>query len=439
MLVNIHHDNAREHNRLLVAGIAFIVSIALLIWLSIAIYNKEFERVTMVTVKADRAGLQLAKFGDVRVNGALVGQVREVTQDGEQAEIHIALKPSAAETIPSNVSVEILPTTLFGQKFVSFVQPDAPSGEPLTDGTVIPASRVETNVELSQVLADLFPLLRAVRPADLNATLNALATALEGRGEQLGATMDELGQYLDAIDEHLPTLRQDLVELADVADAYDIAAPDLLDTLDNVTVTSKTIVEKRRAFDVFFSDLGGLADTSTRILRDNEQNLVRVGQVTEPVLALLAEYSPEFPCLLKGAANYAPILSKTFEGDWVKQYIEFFNPQWRVFDERDTPRYGEVGHGPWCAGLPNFKVPGKHYSFDQGSPLDENLPRSPVPNFGALPPDWLNLTSGYAGSPGEKQVVNAMLASHSGREPSDYGALGSLLYGPVLREGEVVG
>lgn len=439
MLVNIHHDNAREHNRLLIAGIAFIVSIALLIWLSIAIYNKEFERVTMVTVKADRAGLQLAKFGDVRVNGALVGQVREVTQDGEQAEIHIALQPSAAEKIPSNVSVEILPTTLFGQKFVSFVSPDSPSDDPLTDGTVIPASRVETNVELSQVLADLFPLLRAVRPADLNATLNALATALEGRGEQLGATMDELGQYLDAIDDHLPTLREDLVELAEVADAYDIAAPDLLDTLDNVTVTSKTVVEKRQALDVFFSDLGGLADTSTRILRENEQNLVRVGQVTEPVLALLAEYSPEFPCLLKGAANYAPILSKTFEGDWVKQYIEFFNPQWRVYDERDTPRYGEVGHGPWCAGLPKFKVPGKHYSFDQGSSLDENLPRSPIPNFGALPPDWLNLTSGYAGSPGEKQVVNTMLASQTGREPSDYGALGSLLYGPVLREGEAQG
>ena len=30
----------------------------------------------MVTVKADRAGLQLARFGDVRLNGVLVGQVR---------------------------------------------------------------------------------------------------------------------------------------------------------------------------------------------------------------------------------------------------------------------------------------------------------------------------------------------------------------------------
>ena len=439
MLVNIHHDNNREHNRLLIAGIASIVAIALLVWLSIAIYNKDFARVTMVTVKADRAGLQLAKFGDVRVNGALVGQVREVTQDGEQAEIKIALDPSAAEKIPSNVSVEILPTTLFGQKFVSLVRPETPSGEPLEDGAVIPADRVETNVELSKVLSDLFPLLRAVQPADLNATLNALATALEGRGEQLGETADDLGQYLDAIDDELPTLREDLVELAEVADAYDVAAPDLLDVLDNVTVTSKTIVEKRQELDVFFSDLGGLAATSNRILRDNEQNLVRVGQVTAPVLALLAEYSPEFPCLLKGAANYAPILSRTFEGDWVKQYIEFFNPQWRVFDERDKPVYGEVGHGPWCAGLPKFTVPAKHHSFDQGSNLDENLPRSPVPNFGVFPPDWLNLTSGYAGTDTEKQIVNAMLSSDSGKAATDYGSLGSLLYGPVVREGEVRG
>ncbi len=59
------------------------------------------------------------------------------------------------------------------------------------------------------------------------------------------------------------------------------------------------------------------------MLSDNEQNLIRVGQVTEPVLELLAVYSPEFPCLIEGAAKYAPRLAKTFEGNQVKQYIEF--------------------------------------------------------------------------------------------------------------------
>ena len=56
---------------------------------------------------------------------------------------------------------------------------------------MIPSDRVETNVELNRILSNLFPLLRAVRPADLNATLNALATALNGRGEELGVTHRE--------------------------------------------------------------------------------------------------------------------------------------------------------------------------------------------------------------------------------------------------------
>lgn len=434
MLVNIHHDSLREHARLLVAGVVFLSLIVGLTGLSIAIYNKTFETVTTVTIKADRAGLQLAKFGDVRLNGVLVGQVREVGQDGEEASIEVALEPDAAEQIPANVRVEILPTTLFGQKFIAFVRPDDPAREAIDDGAVIPSDRVETNVELSRILADLFPLLRSVRPADLNATLNALATALGGRGEQLGRTLDELDGYLSAISPHLPTLQQDLVKLADVADTYDIAAPDLVDVLGNLTVTSKTIIEKERELDVFFSDVSGLAKVSTRVLRDNEAALIQVGEVTEPMLKLFATYSPEFPCLLQGAARYAPRLAETFEGDQVKQYIKFLTPAYRSYDERDLPEYGEVGHGPWCAGLPDPSVPIEPNAFADGTDLDDNPPTGVLPPLPGLGRE--TTASGYAGTEAERTIVNTLLAERSGRAAEDYGSLGSLVYGPVVRGGD---
>ena len=100
MLVNVHHDSPAEHRRLLFAGVAFLAVIALLIATSIAIYQKVFDDVTTVTIKADRAGLQLAKFGDVRVHGVLVGQVRTISQDGKEAVIEVALEPDAAREIP---------------------------------------------------------------------------------------------------------------------------------------------------------------------------------------------------------------------------------------------------------------------------------------------------------------------------------------------------
>src|SRR5207253_250858 len=133
---NIQHDTKQEHNKLLVAGIAFLTAVAVLIWFSIAIYQKKFTAVTMVNVHAENAGLQLAKFGDVRIHGVLVGQVREISQNGHEAVIRIGLRPEAAKTIPSNVDVEILPTTLFGQKFVSLVDAKRPSSTPLRDGDV---------------------------------------------------------------------------------------------------------------------------------------------------------------------------------------------------------------------------------------------------------------------------------------------------------------
>jgi len=458
MLVNIHHDTRREHARLLVAGVAFLTAIALLVWLSIAIYDKKFSTVTMVTIEADRAGLQLTKFGDVRRNGVLIGQVREVSQDGEQAVIRVALEPEAAERIPENVEVEILPTTLFGQKFVSFVTPENPSTRALAADAVIPADRVETNVELSQVLSDLFPLLRSVRPADLNMTLNALATALEGRGDDLGETFESLGGYLAAIEPVLPTLQEDLVRLADVADTYDLAAPDLLRVLDNLTVTSRTVLEKREQLDVFFSDLTGLSDTTTRVLRDNEAALIRAGEVGAPVLKLLATYSPQLPCLLRGSARYAPVLSATFEGNQVKQFLELGSAQYEAYKPDDRPVYGEIGHGPWCSGLPKPPVPIGPESFKDGTDIDERPPRSDTPVFvpdagdvldqiPGLPrprvsPEWarragfrVGMSSGYAGTAGEQQVLNAILAERSGRAPDSYGPWGSLLYGPVVRGG----
>jgi phospholipid/cholesterol/gamma-HCH transport system substrate-binding protein len=429
MLVNITHNTPAEHRKLLVSGVAFLTTIALLIGLSIAVYQKAFADVTMITVKADRAGLQLAKFGDVRVNGALVGAVRQVSQDGEEASIQVALTPAAAEQIPENVEVQILPTTLFGQKYLAFVDPDSPSSSSLEEGDVIPSDRVETNVELQKILANLFPLLRAVRPADLNATLNALATALNGRGEELGVTLEKLDSYLGAIDDHLPTLRTDLILLADVSDTYADAAPDLIGILRNATTTSRTVLDKRQQLDVFFGDIAGLADTSTEILSENGTNLIRVGEVTEPVLQLLATYSPEFPCLIKGSANYRPRLASVFQGNMIRQHFVFNTPQYREYDRRDTPVYGEVGHGPWCLGLPNPPEPIPPQPLDDGTPQDNNPPTSTTPRS----PAAFEPGSGFAGTPGDQEIINALLADRSGHPADTYGSLGPLMYGPVVR------
>lgn len=459
MLSNIEHDTPAEHRRLLVAGVVNILVVGVLIWLSVAVYNKVFERVDLVTVRADRAGLQLNTFGDVRRYGALVGQVREVEQDGEEAVITLALEPGTVDDLPANLEVDIVPTTLFGQKFVALRNPDRPEGT-LEAGAVIPAERVTTNVELNAVLTDLFPLLRAVRPADLNMTLSALANALDGRGEQLGATLDRLGDLLSDLEPELPTVREDLQGLSDVARIYDDAAPDLLDTLRNATVTFRTVRDERAALDTFFSDLTDLSASTERVLATSEADLIELGDVSTPVLRLLARYSPEFSCLIRGAANYTPILDKTFEGGGARQFYSFGARQYEPYEEDDRPRYG-TDRGPRCLTLPGFPETIAPAQVDNGTDIDENRGRyTPIPVL--ISPDTIleqlldpledmlgrtgstsrssasgaslftGASSRSAGGAEEQRLLAALLNDRSGGAASHQG-LGSLILGPLVR------
>jgi phospholipid/cholesterol/gamma-HCH transport system substrate-binding protein len=442
MLMSIGRGTAGEHLRLQVFGLVLIAVVGSLIGLSIARYLKVFEPGVMVTLRADQAGLMLPQYGDVRLHGVLVGQIREVSHTGRQALIEVAIEPDQADAIPANIGVEILPTTLFGQKYVSFVEPAHPTERSLESGDVIPPSRIATSTELNRVLGNLFNLLRSVKPADLSYTLNALATALEGRGARIGQSMDRLGSYVTVINQHMPTIREDIRLFADVAENYAGAMPDLLRLMRNATVTGKTVLDQRAQLSAFFNDVAGMSHTTADFLRDNESRLIEIGEVSRPTLALLDTYSPEYPCLIRGIAKYDKLLSATFGNGRIHQYIEFGADQDRGYEPRDRPVYGEIGHGPWCSGLPNPEIPAPPITFDEGTDIDQEDSRgtSPMPTEAQpfFAPSSFGPSSGFAGTEAEQTVVNTLLAARTGRSVDQIGDVSTLLYGPLVR-GTVVG
>jgi len=440
--MSVRRGTVGEHLRLQVLGVVLIAIVTGLIGLSIARYLKVFEPAVNITLRANEAGLMLPKYGDVRLHGVLVGQIRDIAHAGRKAVIDVAIEPSQADQIPANVDVQILPTTLFGQKYVSFEDPKNPSDEPIAEGDVIPSSRITTSTELNRVLGNLFELLRAVKPAQLSYTLNALATALEGRGAEIGRSMDKLGSYVSVVNQHMPAIRRDIALFAEVADNYAGAMPDFMRLLRNATVTGNTVLDQRGQLSAFFRDMTSMSATTTDFLQNNESRLIRIGQVSRPTLALLDTYSPEYPCLIKGIAKYDHLLSATFSNARIHQFIEFGADQDRGYTPRDRPVNGEVGHGPWCSGLPNPAIPAPPITFNEGTNIDEQdagganpLPSDMQQSFS---PSSFDPTSGYAGTEAEQTVVNALLTTRTGRPADQIGDVSTLLYGPLVR-GTVVG
>lgn len=435
-------------------GVVLIVLVVALLSLSIAFYEKVFTKVTMVTLETDRTGNQLQAQSDVKLRGIIVGEVRKVSSDGDGAKIELALQPDKTAMIPSNVSAQLLPKTLFGERFVSLVLP-SDRARAIRAGDVIPQDRSQASIELEKVFDDVLPLLQALKPAELNATLTALSTALQGRGEQLGKNLVALDSYLSKLQPSVPQLVRDLDELGQVSDLYNRVAPDLLGALDNLTVTSRTVTEKAGQLGSLLVAGQQTAQTLQDFLDANGDRLITVASGSAKLLKVLADYSPEYPCLAAGLAQSEPKLENAFGGQTsgpkaLRITLEVVKPRGK-YVPGDEPRFGTIP-GPNCQGLPNPEIPFPANGYGEGRGLDgaaavggagsgalASVLRPATGDEGGALSTAEQASLQTSGSTSESRTVNALIASDLGVAANDVPSVATLLAAPILRGSEVSG
>jgi virulence factor Mce-like protein len=443
-------------------GLAFLVVLALLLGLSVAAYNKAFTEVATVILETDTAGNQLQQASDVKVRGVIVGDVRDVSASADGATIELAINPDYLDRIPADVSARLLPKTLFGERFVSLELPEQPADERLADGDVIGQDRSENAIELQRVIDDMLPLLQAVEPQDLSYTLGAVADAVRGRGNDLGANLASTGRYIGEINTVLPELQKDISLLADFADTYDAAADDLLAVLDNLAVTNTTLVDQseqlRRTFTVGESS----ARVTAGFLETNERNLISLAATSRPVLGVFAKYSPSYPCMLEGLTRAAPLTTESFGGDGdpaLNLNIVVSFPPRNPYVPGDQPEYLDTS-GPDCQGLADIdgliaaSENGEYYCptppEDGVDSADNPATGNPVCLGGSGPEDVPpgagdpNPTAGrslpyaLAGSTAELDFVRSILGYQTGTDPDDVSDLSAATLAPLLRGTQVM-
>lgn len=411
-----------------VLGIAFLALLVVAVWLTYAVFDKKFVDYERVTLKSSNIGLNLPARADVKIRGVIVGEVLDTRSSSEGAELTLGIFREDVDTIPKNVTGSIVPKTLFGEKYVSLIVPESPSSEHITSADTIPRTDVSTEVE--QVLNDLYPLLTTVQPAQLNMTLNAMATALSGRGEQLGENLETVDAYLKRINPQIPALVEDLRLTAQVSDTYADVLPEVAQILDNSVTTGQTLEGREAQLAALFQDVSSFSDTARTFLDDNGEELVRLGKVSAAQLRVLARYSTEFPCLAKGIVTAGKMQAEAFRGFTLHIILEMLPRQPRAYRPSDKPRVGD-DRGPNCLHLPNppwsQSNPVRHQpDFNDG--VDEPTGKG----TSRVSPGFGDGDYRYSGSPMDIDVLKRMLDA-TGSRGTD---LGALLAGPLVGEGE---
>jgi virulence factor Mce-like protein len=410
--------------RLRLYGLVFLTVLALLLSLTVAVYQQVFTPATRITLEADSLGNQLNRRADVKLRGLIVGEVRGVRADGEKATADIALKPEHTELIPADVHARLLPKTLFGEKYVDLVIPENSTARPIRAGDTISQDRTTLGIELQQLMDDLMPLLRAVEPGELNATLTAFATALEGRGEEIGENLVAVEEYLSELNPAMPALRRDITRFADLTEVYQDAAPDLLRTLSNTLTTSRTLVEQQEQLAAFLTGTATTADTGRAFLTDNRDQFITLGEVSRPTLALLDRYAPQYPCLLEGLVEQNRRSEQAFRNGQMHITLEFVRarPGYRPGEE---PHHGER-HGPDCRGLPDPPVPAGHHKLNDGT-------REREPALPAVGGTGAGGGLGVTATEQEQLLVGALVAPVMGVPADEVPPVATLLFGPLAR------
>ena len=414
-------------------GLLFLALVVAGIYGTYGVFSKKFVAYDAVKLRTSTIGLQLPQRADVKIRGVIVGEVIGMDTASDGAELTLGIYPSQIDTIPRDVTGSIVPKTLFGEKYVSL---DIPQGA--TDSRHIEAGdtirRTDVSIEVEKVLSDLYPLLRTVQPAEINQTLNAISTALEGRGEEIGRNLVTVDGYLKQLNPQIPGLVQDLRLSAQVSDTYSQVLPQVAAILRNTVKTTGTLEGRQAKLTALFDDVASFSDTTRGFLDDNGDNLIRLSQVSAQQLAVLAKYSPEFPCLTGGIVAAGKLQAEAFRNFTLHIVLETLPNQPRGYTQRDVPRVAD-DRGPNCAGLP-------HPGGSQAHPTQD------VPNFNdgvdeptgkgtdRVAPSYLR-TADRAGTPQETALLKSLLGPGLGVPAADVPDLGVLLVGPMARGAQV--
>jgi len=309
--------NAKRQPPYKLAGVVLAVITIVVLVLVFLQFRGDFLPRTQLTMMAARSGLSMDPGAKVTYNGVeigRVGQVDEVTVGGEpRAKIILEVNPKYMPLIPQNVNADISATTVFGNKYVSFSSPPKPSATRITASDVIDVTKVTT--EFNTLFETVVSVAGQVDPIKLNQTLTATAQALDGLGDRFGQSIVNGNQILGEINPQMPQIRRDNQLLAQLADVYAEASPDLFDGLQNAVTTARTLNEQQGNVDQALMAAVGFGNTGGDIFERGGPFLQRGLKDLLPTSALLDKYSPALFCTIRNFHDVEPKIAASLGGN----------------------------------------------------------------------------------------------------------------------------
>lgn len=357
----------------IILGLALTAVLVLGVTLVLQSFSGSFSDKISVNAELAKAGDSLEQGDIVTYRNVIVGEVSDSTGDtGGGAIAKLKIDPKDAGQIPARVTAIAVPASLFGNTKVELLPMAKPSGPMLHDGDTVHADRRPAAESLQTALANVYTLLTSVHPAQLDAALSALATALQGQGSHLNRLVAKTDRFLRKLSPHLGELDGVLTSLADATALLARNAPSLLASLRDVLVVSKGILTSKQSLDALLRVAPTTLDNTQRLLSPRTvDNIVTVLRNLVPVTGAVAEHPTALVDTIDGFRVFASTFNNALSsGPYLKANVLLTGAdftelaplipggqQGKVFQSivdppqytsANCPSYGSGARGPNC-------------------------------------------------------------------------------------------
>ncbi|WP_037164398.1 MCE family protein [Rhodococcoides fascians] len=325
-------------------GLATAAALVVAAVAAVAYGNGAFERAPEVYAEIpSSAGLLIGEIG-VQYHGVQVGKVVDIDSGVDRSRVTMRLDTE----VPASALVRVVPRTLFGDVYLRLVDHGGAGSEPLRAGDELAMDTGQDAVQLSEVYRQVTDLLDSLKPAETQAALTAISTALRGRGEQLGATIERLASLSTTLEPSIHAVLDSTPQTLQVADAAAAATPDVLATIEAATSLSQTMLDHSTGVEALLTTAARLGGAAVTVADENLPGAITVVRRGSPVLGTVSENSSGLASTLDqfapfGAAGARIFATGRFD---ITAVPDFSSPL--PYTAADCPRYPGL-NGPNCA------------------------------------------------------------------------------------------
>lgn len=287
--------------------------------LAVTISNTQFVDTTKYRlIFTDAAGV--IPGDEVRIAGVRVGQVDSIKlHQGNLAQITISVLK--AQRLPRSTEAQLRYRNLMGQRYVSLTEGSGQGGDLPANG-VIPKEQTQPALDLTALFNGFRPLLRAIKPQDVNQLTYQIIQVLQGEGGTVNGLLAHISSLTQTLGDRDAVISRVIDNLDRVISTIDSRDQEVSSLIVNLRSLVSGLSGDRQTIGDSIVSVNQLINTTDGLLTDVRPPLKRdiagLGQLSKVLAANGNQLDAAFA---KMPTNFTLLDRAASYGSWFNFYL----------------------------------------------------------------------------------------------------------------------